>query len=125
MREVELLLSLESLRDNNPVLYVVICCAAICLPFMWAACCFSYLYGIKKSRRNEKIKGALDLIGKTVTYQKDSLSFEGMVVSVDFDLDENDNLVETIYIDVDEFENYYKVKYKELGKTLFEKGGKE
>jgi hypothetical protein len=123
MKEVELLLALENFRDSNPVLYGVVCCLVFACPLAYLACSLSYLYGMHKSKRNEKVKSAVDLIGKTVTYQKDSLSFDGIVVSVDFDLDELDNLIPTVYIEVDGFEKYYQVNYKEFGKTLFEKGG--
>lgn len=123
MTEVEMLISIENFRDSNPVLYGVICCIALCGPLIYAACSLSYLYGMRKSKRNEEVKSAVNLIGKTVIYQKDLLSFEGMVVSVDFDLDECDNLISTVYIDVEGLEVYYKVNYKEFGKTLSEKGG--
>ncbi len=124
MKEVELLLALENFRDSTPVLYGVVCCLVFACPLAYLACSLSYLYGMQKSQRNEKVKSAVELIGKTVTYKKYSLSFEGIVVSVDFDLDESDNLITTIYIEVDGLEKYYKVNYKEFGKTLFEKGGK-
>lgn len=123
MKEVELLISIENFRDSNPVLYGVILCIILCAPLIFLACSLSYLYGMRKSKRNEEVKSAVNLIGKTVTYQKDSLSFEGMVASVDFDLDECDNLIPTVYIDVEGLEEYYKVNYEEFGKTLFEKGG--
>lgn len=125
MKEVELLISIENFRDSNPVLYGVILCIIFCASLIYLACSLSYLDGTRKSKRNEEVKSAVNLIGKTVIYQKDSLSFEGMVVSVDFDLDECDNLIPTVYIDVEGLEEYYKVNYEEFGKTLFEKGGAE
>jgi hypothetical protein len=125
MKEAELLIAVENFRESTPVLYGVIICIIFSLPLIYIACSLSYLYGMRKTKRNEEVKSAVDLIGKTVTFQKDSLSFEGMVVSVDFDLDDCDNLIPTVYIEVDGLENYYQVNYKEFGKTFFEKGGAE
>lgn len=123
MKEAELVISIGNFRDDNPVLYGVILCIIFCAPLIYLACSLSYLYGMRKRKRNEEMKSAINLLGKTVIYQTDSLSFEGVVVSVDSDLDECDNIIITVYIDVEGLEEYYKVNYEEFSKTLLEKGG--
>jgi hypothetical protein len=82
------------------------------------------LFDKHQRKNNENRKNALDLIGECVSYRIGNAQFEGVVASVDFDMDfTNDELNVSIYIDVDGWDEYVKADYKELNKTLFLKGG--
>lgn len=126
MKEVELLLWLENLKETNPQLYGGIAGFAVGLAIGLAVAALIllalYFFDGFQDKRNEKVKGALSLIGKQVTYKTKSLSYSGTVATVDFELLDTGRIKATIGIDTDCFKYRMMVDYREFNKSImFEK----
>lgn len=116
---VEMIKAFEDLKYDNPVMYGVVCCALVFMIILLISVVVTCDATRRKFTNAEKSKSAVDLIGKDAIYQIGSSRLVGRIVSVDYDLDDDDSVVDTIYIDVDGVEDYIRARYKDIGKTLF------
>lgn len=122
MKELEMLRWFERLQESNPEIFGgffgFAIGFAIALLIFIGLCCADFF----QSKKNEKAKGALALIGEKVSFKNEAYSFCGMVASVDFDLDESGTIEATIFVEVDGVDHYIQVNYKEFNKHLFMEG---
>lgn len=122
MDSVNIVTWFGQLKESDPMLFARLFGFAIGFGGALLVCMVIYWNDFFISKKNEKTKRALDLIGKSVTYKNEPCVFYGEVVSVSFDLGENGSIEATIFVDVPGFDKIISVNYREFNKRLFVKG---